>query len=166
MAIKPKAFRNPVLTEQFVRNLDVPDGYWQRLLSRHPALGFDPNASDEGRISQLLIQGVLRVYPVSHLDKQSGENSTTSSFPTIRAEKGLSYKLVPASVLLEKPVSNIKTFSNKDQAVSFLGKLNLDDDQLTGLAQSIDMPKVNWRQNPGKQITVIAQALLDKNWRC
>ncbi len=160
--IEPERFSDPVLTEHFVRHLRVPLGYWQRMLLRTPARSFDPNVTIEARISQLLMQGVLKLYPIKHLNNRPGAASAIKSYPVIAAGKELRYQLVPVSVLLVSSNANSKTFDNKAQAVSFLTSLNLDDAQLSALAEEVDIPRVSNGQNIDKRIAIMAQALLDR----
>ncbi len=67
--LEAKEFSDPVFTEDFVYRLRVPLGYWEWLLSRISAIKVDPWTSAEECISELLIQGILKLYPVKHLDR-------------------------------------------------------------------------------------------------
>jgi len=165
LAIEPKDFRDPVNTAQFVRHLRVPVDFWSSLLARfNPGAlsGYARPTSMEAQVSRLLIQGVFKFYPVKHLDKRPGMSSSKPSFPSIPAEKGQHYQLVPASVLLVKPTANIKTFSSINQAKSLLTGLNMVDVQPNTLVQAMDTGNINGSQNEDKQIAALAQDLLDK----
>jgi len=155
--VKAKEFSDSVFTENFVRRLSVPLGFWRRILSRVAAENFKPRASIEARISQLLIRGTLKLYPVKHLDQQRGGTSG----PVISTAKGMSYKLVPASVLLVEPAAVAKTFTDKEQAVSFLTELEMDDAQRNELAAAMDISAADKNQPPDIQIAAMALALLE-----
>jgi len=158
--VKAKEFSDSVFTENFVRRLSVSLGFWRRILSRVAAENFKPRASIEARISQLLIRGTLKLYPLKHLDQQREETSA----PIISTAKGMSYKLVPASVLLVEPAAVAKTFTDKEQAVSFLTELKMDDAQRNELAAAMDISAADKNQPPDIQIAAMALALLENQF--
>lgn len=162
--LSAKRFSDSVITENFVRGLRVPPGFWRGALSRVSVTNFKPGASVEARISALLIRGTLKLYPVKHLDTQPGDDSPAEASTPLATVKGMDYKLAPASVLLVQPASDVKTFANKEQAISFLTEMNMDDAQTNELAASMGISSAGTSQPPGAQTAAMAQVLLENQF--
>lgn len=164
LPVEQKNFRDPVYTEQFVRGLRVPVDFWRPLMARfNPSStnGYPHSTTMEAQVSQLLIRGVFKLYPVKHLNKQRGASSGNPIFPTLQGKQGQLYQLVPGSLLLVDPSLELIPFSNKNEAEAFLEKLSMDETRLNALVRTIDIRALKGMRDSGKQKTVIAQALLD-----
>jgi len=74
--LKEKQFSDVQFTEHFVRGISVSFGFWQRILSLTSTAGNSVNENVEACISRLLVQGTLKLYPVEHLNKKPGSDST------------------------------------------------------------------------------------------
>ena len=159
IAIQARSFRDPILTEQFVRGLRVPSDYWQPIVMRYGHWNFDPNTSSESRISQMLLRGQLKLYPLGHI-KPGVMAGSTQSFPAMNTGMGKTYQLIPASVLLVSPSHKIKTFASKQDAEAFLAGFSLDAKSLTPLLDASDLPGLAGEKDPTKQQAQLIQALL------
>jgi len=152
--IKPKEFLSAKMTERFVDSLDVYPGYWRRLAANCPFHGHDFANNkfsdiDKGRASRLIFLSIIKLYPVTHLDKQSGEESSVS-FPTVPTVTGINYTLVPPSVLLVESNPVVKKINDLQQTARFLADLNMEQTRLNEL--STIMGIVTTTPKPIKQI--------------
>jgi len=184
--IQPKEFWSAKMTECFVNSLDVYPGYWRRLVANCPFHGHDFannkfSDTDKGRASRLIFLGIIKFYPVTHLDKQSDEESSVS-FPIVSTVKGINYTLVPPSVLLITSNPVIKKFNDLQQTARFLAGLNMGQTRLNelsttmGIIATIPEPikqirgieaKVKRKQKPAAitpQIAAMAQKLEDRQF--
>ncbi|VAX03353.1 Phospholipase [hydrothermal vent metagenome] len=174
------------MAERFVDRLDVYPDYWRRLVADHPFHGrdFANNTfknTDKGRASRLLFLGIIKLYPVKHLDGQDSDKPPVR-FPLLSVVKGSNYTLVPPSVLLVESSPIIKKFSDQQQATRFLADLNIDSTRLNELSMTMGIAtanpepvkqirkaetKVKETQKPHVitlQITAMAQALMDRQF--
>ncbi len=184
--IEPKEFWSATMAERFVDRLDVYPDYWRRLVAGCSFHGrdFANNTfknTDKGRASRLLFLGIIKLYPVKHLDGQDSDKPPVQ-FPLLSAVKGSNYRLVPPSVLLVESSPIIKKFSDQQQAVRFLADLNIDSTRLNELSMTMGIAtanpepvkqtrkaetKVKGIQKPHAitpQIAAMAQALMDRQF--
>jgi len=162
--LKEKQFSDAQFTEHFVRGISVSFGFWQRILSLTSTAGNSVNENVEACISRLLVQGTLKLYPVEHLNKKPGSDSTPKKLPAIPTIKGESFTLAPASTLLLDPTAETKTFVNKQQAVEFLTDLSMGDTPLAALAKAMDIPGLIGTQGIDTYIAAMALSLVENKF--
>jgi len=174
------------MAERFVDRLDVYPGYWRSLVAGCSFHGHDFanntfKKTDKGRASRLLFLGIIKLYPVRHLDGQDNDKPPVR-FPLLPAVKGINYTLVPPCVLLVESSPVIKNFSDQQQAARFLADLNIDQIRLNELSTTMGIAttkpepvkqrreaetKVKGTQKPhaiAPQIAAMAQALMDRQF--
>ena len=182
--IEPKEFWSATMAERFVDWLDVYPGYWRGLIADCPFRGHDFanntfKNTDKGRASRLMFLGIIKLYPIKHLDGQNTDKPPVR-FPSLPTVKGVNYTLVPPSALLVESSPVVKTFTDPQQAARFLADLNMVPTRLNelstamGIATTTPEPikqtrevKIKGIQKPPAitpQITVMAQALIDKQF--
>ncbi len=182
--IEPKEFWSATMAERFVDWLDVYPGYWRGLIADCPFRGHDFanntfKNTDKGRASRLMFLGIIKLYPIKHLDGQNTDKPPVR-FPSLPTVKGINYTLVPPSALLVESSPVVKTFTDPQQAARFLADLNMAPTRLnelsTAMGIAITTPepikqtrevKIKGIQKPPAitpQITVMAQALIDKQF--
>jgi len=162
--LKEKQFSDAQFTEHFVRGISVSFGFWQRILSLTSTAGNSVNENVEACISRLLVQGTLKLYPIEHLNKLPGSDSTPKKLPAIPTIKGESFTLAPASTLLLDPTAETKTFVNKQQAVEFLTDLSMGDSPLAALAKAMDIPRLIGVQGIDTYISAMALSLVESKF--
>ena len=188
--IEPIDFRTASMAENFVNGLHVFPGYWRNLMAKCPFKGHDFahntfKDTDKGRVSRLMFLGIVKLYPLAHLNGQTPDKPPVP-FPSLPGVNGTNYTLAPPSALLTETNPSVKTFTDKQQAARFLAGLNLDQAQLNALSttlgiaspapanltpikvpQSTPQEKTPGIQTPATitpQIAAMAQALADKQF--
>jgi len=174
------------MAERFVDGVDVYPGYWRRLVADCPFRGHDFannkfKNTDKGRASRLMFLGIIKLYPIKHLNGQDDDKPPVR-FPLLPSVKGINYTLVPPSALLVESSPVVKTFTDPQQAAHFLADLNMDQTQLNELSTTMGIAttkpelikqirkteiKVKGIQKPPPitpQITAMAQVLIDKQF--
>jgi len=184
--IQPVDFWSATMTERFVDWLDVYPGYWRRLMADCPFRGHDFannkfSNTDKGRASRLLFLGIIKLYPIKHLEGQDSDKLPVQFF-TLPTVNDINYILVPPSVLLVESNPVVKTFNDQQQAARFLADLNMDQIRLNELSTTMSITitnsapakqireaevKVTGIQKPPTitpQIAIMAQALIDRQF--
>ena len=136
-AIQAESFWNPLYTRQFIQGLNAPAGYWRKLIKQFstlPAIDYLHDHEVENQLSQLLMQGRLKVYAVSIPDfsEQPPEKRVIKSGDTM-------YRFSAASSLLINNPREVKTFQGQKEAKAFLKELDADEQQLQDIAKQLDI---------------------------
>jgi len=144
-SFKPKNFSlDETFAHSFVFQLRVQDATWLAILSR---LGIRPqqtNSSVDIRnaIIPLLINNVIKVYPLPHLKR-----STTPIYPSISMASKKILNFIPSSMLLTKSIPNTKKFTNNSAAETYIQQLALSDEQLLNILNALDIPSQSSMQH-------------------
>ena len=157
---KAKSFWNKESTQSFVQRLNVPHGYWRNLLQQFstiPALHALQDKQIEYYTSELLISGKIHLYP---LPKQKGDEHAPQK-RAIKSSENVTYIFTEASLLLTSSPREVKYFSSKEDAETFIKELNTDDEKLQTIASELDIKVPTTASvNPAELTTAIVAALV------
>ncbi len=136
LTLKPESFWNEESTRQFINNLTVPNGYWREIINECNALPCPSSLTTneiEKKVSALMIQGQLKLYPVEIPDIVEHPPEKL----VIKSSDNILYRFAHVSTLLLNNNSETKTFKNKDDAKKFLTEISSDNKQLTTIANEL-----------------------------
>ena len=134
-ALQAENFWNAVYTKQFIQNMDVPHAYWRNALLTFGNSSHALTDSEvENVLSDLLIQGRLKAYPVSIPDfvEHPPENRV------VKKQDAL-YRFASASTLFLSNPAEVKQFKSADDSEAFLNGLNPDTEQLKTIANDLEI---------------------------
>jgi len=159
IAIDPRTFWDPVLTQQFVYGLRVPPGFWPHVLAQF-STAFSNAPRNEAelleRVAALLIMGQLKLFPIRVQDvTNTGDASATFS---CKAKSGNTYLFTDASVALTGS-PNTKSFHSEPQAQQFISENGLDAETMRGMIKMAE-PQTNVAAVGDEKLPVKLAALL------
>lgn len=142
-------------SEQFLRSLEAPIGYWDQLANECVSYADWRSAhywsSVESFLARALVRGELAAFEVPHLQPQASSSPTA----TLKVSSNLQHRLLPASALLTERIKERKHFASTFAARNFLQSHSLSEAQLAKLTKSL----------PGSTgitpIEVLSQALVN-----
>ena len=163
LTLKAESFWNEESTQQFINNLTVPNGYWREIVSEYSTLPSPSSLTTneiEQRVSVLMMRGQLKLYPVDIPDIVEHPPEKR----VIKSSDNIIYRFAPISSLLLSNVAETKSFQNLDEAKEFLSNLNATEEQLSTIANELDIKlPATASVNQGEIIEVISQELAAGN---
>lgn len=157
---KAISFWNKESTQSFVQRLKVPHGFWRGLLlqfSTIPALHSLQEQQVEYYTSELLISGKIHLYP---LPKQKSDEHAPQK-RAIKSSDDVTYLFAEASLLLTSSPREVKYFSSKADAETFIKDLNPEDEKLQSIASELDINVPTTASvNPSELLAAIVAALV------
>ena len=163
LTLKAASFWNEESTQQFINNLMVPNGYWREIVSEYSTLPSPSSLTTnkiEQRVSALLMQGQLKLYPVDILDIVEHPPEKR----IIKSSDDALYCFAHISTLLISNTSETKLFKNVDEAKEFLSNLNATEEQFTTIANELDIKlPATASINQGETIEAVSQELATGN---
>lgn len=161
LTLKASTFWNPQSTQQFIKNLTVSPGYWREIVAEYSTLPGPASLSEteiEQRVSDLLLQGQLKLYPVNIPDLVEHPPEKR----VIKSSDNILYRFAPSSTLLLSNLSETKKFSNQDDAKSFLSEISNDPDELKTISHELGLPLPETSLvNQGQITETLSKALVD-----
>ncbi len=155
----PKSFWDEGSARQFVNSIAVTPDYWCDIINQCGSFsGSQLNTANdiEKEVSQLLVRDKLKFYPVNILDT----NEHPPEKRVIKSNNNTTYRFEPSSTLLFTKQSEIKKFSNTDEAKAFLSKLSTDNEKLTAIAKELKIKlPVTAAVNKGETANAISETL-------
>jgi len=163
LTLKPMSFWNEGSAQQFISNLNVENNYWRDIIHQYSTMPCPSSLTSyeiEKQVSTLMIQGQLKFYPVEIPDIVEHPPEKR----VIKSTDNVTYQFVPVSTLLLTKTSEIKTFKNVDEAKEFLSGLNANDEQLTTIANELDIKlPATASVNKGETTEAVSQELAAGN---
>lgn len=162
-AIKPIRFTDQVATEQFLRRLRTPHGYWQRLLTTATVPSgsrSDAESVSIKAIATALIRRQFRLYQVPKVDAHQHPPHKRA----LSGNDGITYRFEPTTVLLANHSPELKHFGSAQEVFTFIEHLAPSDKQLQDLLESTpNLPLPKGLQNTPRavMIDILATALRD-----
>jgi len=158
-----ETFWNQESTQQFIRNLTVPNGYWREIINEYSTLPIPSSLTTievEQQVNTLMMRGQLKFYPVDILDVVEHPPEKR----VIKCTDNVTYQFAPVSTLLLNKTSETKSFKNTDEAKIFLSNINANDNQLLNIANELDIKlPATASVNQGETIEAVSQELAAGN---
>lgn len=163
LTLKSETFWDQESTQQFIRNLTVPNGYWREIISEYSTLPIPSSLTTieiEQQVNTLMMRGQLKFYPVDIPDIVEHPPEKR----VIKSTDNITYQFAPVSTLLLNKTSEIKSFKNTGEAKEFLSNLNANDEQLTNIANELDINlPATASVNQGETIEAMSQEIAAGN---
>jgi len=135
--------------ESFVRQLNVPYGYWRQLLYSQSDIDLrHVEKSEEELVADLLEAGQLRAYEVSGPD----EIRRLKSVAVTDKKTGTRYMFLPGNASLVMHASHRRPINSVRDAENFLSAVALSDQQIHTLVSFLNEEQAPTRLNPRQRL--------------
>lgn len=135
--------------KSFVRQLDVPFGYWRRLLHSHADIDLrHAQQSEVELVAQLLESGRLRAYQVPGPE----DVSRLASVAVTDKKTGTRYMFLPQNASLVMHASHRRAINSVREAETFLSTAALNDQQIHTLVSFLNEEQAPTRLNPHQRL--------------
>lgn len=160
LSLKTQSFWNESSTQQFINNLTVPNEYWREIVYQYSPEENPVSLTTqeiEKKVSNLMMQGKIRMYPVEIPD--AAENPPENR--VIKNSDDIIYRFMPTSALLMLKNATVKQFQSSSEAKAFISELNPSNEKLTTIASELKIEIPNTASiNKEETITAVSAAMV------